>query len=149
MSEVYSFRSPRVPGDTSSFTFLFTADAGIGAVPDNQKGGAIHNDPPVNGADQVQMPKANKFLSDRFSFLMPCVSPCFLLICKGRCCHAAGPSQSRYRRGRHVVRDLLMCTHSHSLCNKFLHNQMMNSCCSTETSHMHVVGHGFGSDTST
>lgn len=53
MSDLYSFTAPRLTGDQSDFTFLFTADAGIGAVPDNQKGGAIHNDPPVNGADQV------------------------------------------------------------------------------------------------
>ena len=37
----------------SSFSFLVTADAGIGAVPEDEAGGATHNDPPANGADQV------------------------------------------------------------------------------------------------
>ena len=70
-SQVYSFTAPRVPGDTTSFTFLFvqvlpspmctrlmtvfryTADAGIGNPPQEEQGGACHNDLPINGADSV------------------------------------------------------------------------------------------------
>jgi hypothetical protein len=45
--------SPRKPGDDTPFTFLVTADAGIGAISKEELGGATHNDPPVNGADAV------------------------------------------------------------------------------------------------
>ena len=53
VSEVFSFVSPRKPGDATSFTFLVTADAGIGAISKEEMGGATHNDPPANGADAV------------------------------------------------------------------------------------------------
>jgi len=53
MSPTFSFAAPRAAGDPSAFTFLVTADAGIGAVPAEERGGATHNDPPVNGADSV------------------------------------------------------------------------------------------------
>jgi len=52
-SEVYSFIAPRVAGDTTPFTFLYTADAGIGNPPKEEQGGACHNDLPINGADGV------------------------------------------------------------------------------------------------
>lgn len=53
MSPTYAFVAPRPPGDAGSFSFLYTADAGIGAVPPPEQGGATHNDPPDNGADAV------------------------------------------------------------------------------------------------
>jgi hypothetical protein len=52
-SATYSFVSPRPPGDRTAFSFLYTADAGIGGVPPDEAGGATHNDAPVNGADSV------------------------------------------------------------------------------------------------
>ena len=53
MSPTYAFVAPRPPGHAGSFHFAYTADAGIGAVPEDEQGGATHNDPPLNGADTV------------------------------------------------------------------------------------------------
>lgn len=53
MSPTYAFLAPRPPGHAGSFHFVYTADAGIGAVPEDEQGGATHNDPPLNGADTV------------------------------------------------------------------------------------------------
>merc|ERR1711871_157161 len=53
MSQIFSFISPRPRGDMAEFSFIVTADAGIGAVPVEEAGGATHNDPPANGADSV------------------------------------------------------------------------------------------------
>jgi hypothetical protein len=38
---------------TANCTGRYTADAGIGAISDDESGGATHNDPPANGADEV------------------------------------------------------------------------------------------------
>ena len=53
MSPTYAFVAPRPPGHGGTFHFAYTADAGIGAVPEDEQGGATHNDPPLNGADTV------------------------------------------------------------------------------------------------
>lgn len=52
-SPVYSFVAPRAPAAPSAFTFMVTADMGIGGIEEGQAGGATDNDPPLNGADQV------------------------------------------------------------------------------------------------
>jgi hypothetical protein len=71
LSATFSFVAPRPPGDRTPFTFLVTADAGIGAVSDDEKGGATHNDPPVNGADQVwaAIQRSSNSSSDEFLVL--------------------------------------------------------------------------------
>jgi hypothetical protein len=71
-SATYSFVSPRPPGDHTAFSFLYTADAGIGAVPPDEAGGATHNDEPVNGADSVFdaiAADASAHVSDEFVIL--------------------------------------------------------------------------------
>jgi hypothetical protein len=70
MSEVYSFIAPRARGDMSDFTFLVTADAGIGAIPQEEQGSATHNDPPVNGADQVTKAMINDPLTANDELLL-------------------------------------------------------------------------------
>lgn len=52
-SATYAFKSPRQPGDSTPFSILVTADAGIGRPSPEEMGGATDNDPPVNGADAV------------------------------------------------------------------------------------------------
>lgn len=71
MSEVFSFASPRLAGDTSSFSFLFTGDMGIGPIAEGEEGGATDNDPPVNGADKVvaALLRDPAVASDEFMFL--------------------------------------------------------------------------------
>jgi hypothetical protein len=70
MSEIYSFTAPKVPGDMSSFSFLVTADAGIGAIPLEEQGSATHNDPPINGADEVVKAMINDPLTPNDELLL-------------------------------------------------------------------------------
>lgn len=53
MSDVFSFVPSRPSGNNGTFSFLYTADMGIGTPAPQEVGSAVHNDPPANGADQV------------------------------------------------------------------------------------------------
>jgi hypothetical protein len=79
MSPAYAFAAPRLLGDAGSFSFLYTADAGVGAVPVDEQGGATHNDPPANGADEVYAAMLRDPLTakEEFMFVNGGISVCW------------------------------------------------------------------------